>query len=220
MLDDLVALIDAGEAAEEQRAQERANIQRIITQRLPASRARLSSGGIQTTSAPAPRKNQASWPGKENSENRPARMAPIKAKARPAPSVAISRKSPASFEYLDACKRGLMHPDTMRAMGWRKAVMLRLVCKATAEGGEDGWSTLCDVIAADVGLVLPPVALNASNPSFKKVIDHVTDISHRQKKHDHHSLYHRQHRQQQSPSSSSSSSSSSSLGPFYQSQPR
>lgn len=168
MLDDLVALIDAGEAAEEQRAKERANIQRIITQRLPASRARLSSGGVQTTTAPAPRRNQA--PGKENSENRPARMAPAKIVAAPAPAVAISRKAAASPEYLDACKRAIMHPDTMRAMGWRHAVMLRLVCKATAEGGEDGWSTLCDVIAADVGLVLPPVALNASTPSFKKVM--------------------------------------------------
>lgn len=45
--------------------------------------------------------------------------------------------------------------------------MLRLVCKDAAESGEDAFRTLCDVIAADVGLFLPSV--ESSTGSWKKL---------------------------------------------------
>mmetsp|Transcript_4342 Transcript_4342/g.10377 ORF Transcript_4342/g.10377 Transcript_4342/m.10377 type:complete len:589 (-) Transcript_4342:1238-3004(-) len=144
MLEDLVALIEADENADSRRLAERANIQRIVSER----KAPLTTCCAAPTAASPPPSVAA-----PSSSDTAAAGQPVSRKAAPAP-----------LTYLDSCVKALMHPETLRAMGWRHAIKLRLVCKGCSEGGDDGWSTLCDVIASDLGLFLP----NNSSGTFVK----------------------------------------------------
>jgi len=128
LLDDLVALIEADENADSQRLAERANIQRIISERkMPL--------------------------GSEPAEE--AAAAPTPSPSTTAAHTACVQAAPASSSYLDSCVKAINLDSCVKAMGWKHAIMLRLVCKGTSEGSGEGWSTLCEVMASDLGLFLP-----------------------------------------------------------------
>ncbi len=67
----------------------------------------------------------------------------------------------------------LMIPDSLRSMGWKHAVMLRMVCKALTERGENSWRTLCDVLASEIGLYLPPSFYDGEGCWKKVFFDHL-----------------------------------------------